>query len=147
MKTNIILALFVATGLLFVAAGCTDEAAPAPVTPEKTLTPLTKVTARTTVKTPVPVVRDFTLSDVVDKTTGSDPFQVTTITGRVKNNTNRKISLIMVQAEFFDKDKVKLGHSMGLINDLDAGQTGAFKIVMMDQDVINNCDNYNVFIE
>jgi hypothetical protein len=147
MKINILVALFLSLGMLLFAAGCTEENTPAPVTPEKTLTPLTKVTAKTPVKTSVPVVQDLTLSDVVDKTTGSGQFKIMTITGRVKNNTNREISLIMVQAEYFDKDDVKLGHSMGIINDLDAGQTGTFKIVMLDQDVINNGDNYNVFIE
>jgi hypothetical protein len=147
MKLNVIITLFVAVTLLLVVAGCTSNDAPAPVTPEKTLTPLTKVTARTTVKTPVPVAQDFTISDVENKVTGSGQFQIHTITGRVQNNQDRTVSLIMVQADYFDKDKIKLGHSMGIIDDLEPGQIGMFKIVMFDQDVINNCDNFNVFIE
>jgi hypothetical protein len=178
MKANIIIALFVAVGLLLFAAGCTEEAAPAPVTPEKTLTPLTKVTTKITTRPtiarpttdavpvtpektltqltkvttkvtarPTAVAEDFTISNLEDSVSGSGNFKVMTFSGRIKNNQNREASFILIQAEQYDKDNVKIAYSNTVINDLSPGETATFKILIFDQDAINNADHYSVFVK
>lgn len=152
MKTKTIIVLFVAVGLLLLVAGCT-ETTPVSVTPEQTLTPLVKSTVKTTIKTTVnPTVKttvatkdQWIWSNIEEIADNSNPYISTyTITGTLTNNGDYEKKFIVVKAEYYDANDVKLGFSSTVIDSLKPGESGRFKIISMDKSVVEEIDRYTV---
>ena len=135
MKASVIITLLVAVALLLVAAGCTSDAAP--VKPEKT-----------------PVGNNMswmggliTASNVIDAYSGSGNSKTMSITGKMTNHWQDNTGRIVITADLYDANDVKVGYSTTTINDMRINESAMFKITFYDQDAINSYTRYRITLD
>lgn len=87
--------------------------------------------------------------EVLDTSLSNGTFGIS-VTGRIRNNTNKDDSYVYVRVVYYDEDGKALGISGSSVTGLDAGKTVSFEIsgISMNSDFsINDVANYEVLAE
>lgn len=87
---------------------------------------------------------DLELVGGIESTKGIVEYDWLTITGKVKNNSNKNYSYVQITFSVYDTEDNKIGTCMDNISGLSAGETWSFEAI---GEGVNNCTYYLEEIE